>query len=123
MLFDEEKIQSSVAVAKPADLYESQLDIFLDPNDPAIYEEALKQGISYEYLEAAKISPVYKMIKEWKIAFPLHPEFRTFPMVWYIPPMSPISQEMNKIESSDMYVIHVAYMHIPSMYFANMLTT
>lgn len=122
MLFDEEKIQSSVAVSNPADLYESQLDIFLDPNDPAIYEEALKQGISYEYLEAAKISPVYKMIKEWKIAFPLHPEFRTFPMVWYIPPMSPILQEMNKIESSDMYVVNVADMRIPIKYIANMLT-
>ena len=27
---------------------------------------------------------------EWKIALPLHPEYRTLPMVWYIPPLSPI---------------------------------
>ena len=27
---------------------------------------------------------------DWKIAFPLHPEYRTLPMVWYIPPLSPI---------------------------------
>jgi nitrate reductase / nitrite oxidoreductase, beta subunit len=30
------------------------------------------------------------MAMDWKIAFPLHPEYRTLPMVWYIPPLSPI---------------------------------
>jgi len=29
-------------------------------------------------------SPVYKMAIDWKIAFPLHPEYRTLPMVWYV---------------------------------------
>ena len=27
---------------------------------------------------------------DWKVAFPLHPEYRTLPMVWYVPPLSPI---------------------------------
>ena len=35
-------------------------------------------------------SPVWKMAMEWKVAFPLHPEYRTLPMVWYVPPLSPI---------------------------------
>ena len=35
------------------------------------------------------------MIIDWKIALPLHPEYRTMPMVWYIPPLSPI---MNMVE-------------------------
>ena len=30
------------------------------------------------------------MIKQWQIALPLHMEYRTLPMVWYIPPLSPI---------------------------------
>jgi len=30
------------------------------------------------------------MAIDWKVAFPLHPEFRTLPMVWYVPPLSPI---------------------------------
>ena len=30
------------------------------------------------------------MAIDWKIAFPLHPEYRTLPMVWYVPPLSPI---------------------------------
>ena len=42
------------------------------------------------WLEAARRSPVYKMAMDWKIAFPLHPEYRTLPMVWYVPPLSPI---------------------------------
>jgi nitrate reductase beta subunit len=30
------------------------------------------------------------MAMDWKVAFPLHPEYRTLPMVWYVPPLSPI---------------------------------
>jgi nitrate reductase beta subunit len=41
-------------------------------------------------MEAARRSPVYKLAVEWKLAFPPHPEFRTLPMVWYIPPLSPL---------------------------------
>ena len=33
---------------------------------------------------------MYKLAIEYKMAFPLHPEFRTMPMVWYCPPLSPI---------------------------------
>jgi len=40
-------------------------------------------------------SPVYKMAVEWKVALPLHPEYRTLPMVWYVPPLSPITAAAN----------------------------
>ncbi len=30
------------------------------------------------------------MCKRWRIALPLHPEYRTLPMVWYVPPLSPV---------------------------------
>jgi nitrate reductase beta subunit len=30
------------------------------------------------------------MCKRWQIALPLHPEYRTLPMVWYVPPLSPV---------------------------------
>jgi nitrate reductase beta subunit len=30
------------------------------------------------------------MAMDWKLALPLHPEYRTLPMVWYVPPLSPI---------------------------------
>ena len=27
---------------------------------------------------------------KYEVALPLHPEYRTMPMVWYIPPLSPV---------------------------------
>ena len=77
------------------DLYQSQLHIFLDPNDPEVIAKAKEEGIPMDWIEAAQKSPIYKMIIDWKIALPLHPEYRTMPMVWYIPPLSPI---MNMVE-------------------------
>ena len=52
--------------------------------------EQARDGIPEAWLEAARHSPVWKMAMEWKVAFPLHPEYRTLPMVWYVPPLSPI---------------------------------
>ncbi len=34
-------------------------------------------------------SSVYKLINKWKVALRLHPEFKTEPNVFYIPPLSP----------------------------------
>ncbi|MAF96305.1 MAG: respiratory nitrate reductase subunit beta [Rhodospirillaceae bacterium] len=34
-------------------------------------------------------SPVYKLVKKWKVALPLHAEFGTQPNVYYVPPLSP----------------------------------
>ncbi|PIN63767.1 respiratory nitrate reductase subunit beta, partial [Klebsiella pneumoniae] len=28
------------------------------------------------------------MAMDWNLALPLHPEYRTLPMVWYVPPLS-----------------------------------
>ncbi|MEZ5068816.1 MAG: hypothetical protein R2847_10175 [Bacteroidia bacterium] len=36
-------------------------------------------GIAESTIEAAQKSPVYKFVKVWKLALPLHPEFRTLP--------------------------------------------
>ena len=30
------------------------------------------------------------MIFDFELALPLHPEYRTLPMVWYVPPLSPV---------------------------------
>ena len=45
---------------------------------------------SRDWVEAAKRSPIYALINRFKVALPLHPEYRTMPMVWYIPPLSPV---------------------------------
>jgi nitrate reductase / nitrite oxidoreductase, beta subunit len=33
---------------------------------------------------------VYALINTYRVALPLHLEYRTMPMVWYIPPLSPV---------------------------------
>src|SRR5665811_1041516 len=65
-------------------------DRLLDPDDPEVREQARRDGIADDWLEAASRSPVYAMCKRWRIALPLHPEYRTLPMVWYVPPLSPV---------------------------------
>ena len=50
--------------------------------------------------EAARRSPVYKMAIDWRVAFPLHPEYRTLPMVWYVPP--PIQSAAASLGASNM---------------------
>lgn len=91
VLYDADKIEEAASAADPKDLYESHLNLFLDPNDPEIVKQAKKDGIPEDWIEAAQASPVYKLAVEHKVALPLHPEYRTLPMVWYIPPLSPIT--------------------------------
>ncbi|MEM0021279.1 MAG: nitrate reductase subunit beta [Fervidicoccaceae archaeon] len=123
LLYDAERIREAASAEESA-LLKSQLSIILDPNDPKIEEEALNQGIWKDWLESAKKSPVFKMVKEWKIAFPLHPEYRTLPMVFYIPPLSPIlrifeGEELGELEPEDIFP-NVRNMRIPVAYLAKM---
>ncbi len=123
ILYDADRIQEAASVEDETDLYQAQLDIFLDPNDPDVQEAALADGVPSEWLEAAKRSPVWKMAMDWKVAFPLHPEYRTLPMVWYIPPLSPIQ---NAAETGmigfDGELPDVHALRIPVRYLANLLT-
>jgi nitrate reductase beta subunit len=63
------------------------------------------------------------MAMDWKVAFPLHPEYRTLPMVWYVPPLSPIQSaaEAGKIAWDD-GLPDVNSLRIPLRYLANLLT-
>lgn len=85
-----------VATAPEADLVELHREIILDPHDPEVIAAAKEQDISESWLDAAQRSPVYKMFKEWKIALPLHPEFRTVPSLFYVPPESPVASSLDK---------------------------
>lgn len=123
MLYDADRIEQAASVADERDLYQSQLDIFLDPHDPAVQAEALRQGIAQSWLDAACKSPVYKMACEWKIAFPLHPEYRTLPMVWYVPPLSPIQSAAEAgFMGMNGVIPDVKSLRIPVKYLANLLT-
>ncbi|MEM9965824.1 MAG: 4Fe-4S dicluster domain-containing protein, partial [Asticcacaulis sp.] len=123
LLYDADRIEEAAATKDEENLYQAQLDIFLDPFDPEVIKAAKAEGIPDSWLEAAKISPVYKMAIDWKIAFPLHPEYRTMPMVWYVPPLSPIQ---NAATSGDVgmngIIPDVKSLRIPLKYLANLLT-
>ncbi|HIH2763410.1 MAG TPA: nitrate reductase subunit beta [Candidatus Azoamicus sp.] len=123
MLYDAEKIKEIALTEHVNNLYEEQLKIFLNPYDKDVINECLKQGISETWLKAAQNSPVYKMISEWKIALPLHPEYRTLPMVWYIPPLSPIQNKINSNTISKNGILpDVSFLRIPIKYLSNLLT-
>ncbi len=123
LLYDADRIKEMASVKDEQDLYQAQLDIFLDPHDPAVIAQAKADGVPDSWIEAAQNSPVYKMAMDWKVAFPLHPEYRTLPMVWYIPPLSPIQNAAHKgyIES-DGVIPDVRSLRIPVKYLANLLT-
>lgn len=90
-LYDADRVTEAASTPDPKDLYEAQLDLMLDPNDPEVIAAARAQGdIPEDWMDAARRSPVYALAKTYKVALPLHPEYRTMPMVWYIPPLSPI---------------------------------
>jgi len=123
ILYDAERIMEAALKTDKKDLYKGHLDVFLDPHDPEVNREALKQGIPESYLQAAKNSPVYKLVIDWKIAFPLHPEFRTLPMVWYVPPLSPLKSTVESGKEGINGIIPDSdFMKIPVKYLANMFT-
>ena len=63
------------------------------------------------------------MVMEWKVALPLHPEYRTLPMVWYVPPLSPISAAANAGHLGvNGEIPDVSELRIPVKYLANLLT-
>lgn len=123
VLYDADRIEEAASVPDEQDLYEAQLRVFLNPNDPEIVSAARRDGIPDAWLEAARHSPIWKMAMEWKVAFPLHPEYRTLPMVWYVPPLSPIQSAAaaGKI-GHDGEMPDVRSLRIPLKYLANLLT-
>jgi nitrate reductase beta subunit len=123
MLYDADGIEAAANAQNEKDLYAAQLKIFLDPNDPVIAEMARADGVPQDWIEAAKRSPVWKMAMDWKVAFPLHPEYRTLPMVWYVPPLSPIRNAAEAgLIGHDREMPDVRNLRIPVRYLANLLT-
>ncbi len=62
----------------------------MDPFDREVIAAAKANGVPDSTIKAAQNSPTYKFVKEWGMALPLHPEFRTLPMLFYVPPLLPV---------------------------------
>ena len=125
MLYDADKIADLASTPDEQNLYDAQLEIFLDPNDPAVIAQARLDGVPDDWIEAAQKSPIYKLAVDWKVAFPIHPEFRTLPMVWYVPPLSPVQSHIdqgNLPTTPDGVIPNVDTLRAPLQYLANLLT-
>jgi nitrate reductase beta subunit len=96
VLIDSDRVEEAASVPNEHDLLESQLSLFLDPDDPEVQAQARRDGIADDWILAAQRSPVYALAKRFRVALPLHPEYRTLPMVWYVPPLSPVESLMEQ---------------------------
>jgi nitrate reductase beta subunit len=125
-LYDVDRVTAAAATPDEKDLYAAQLDLILDPHDPQVIAAARQQGIPPDWLDAARRSPVYALAKTYKVALPLHPEYRTMPMVWYIPPLSPIvdllRDQGHDAESPDILFGAIRSLRIPMEYLAELFT-
>jgi nitrate reductase beta subunit len=90
VLYDADRVLEAASTPDEHDLYEAQRSVFLDPHDPEVVRAAEQAGIPRDWVTAAQRSPIHALINTFKVALPLHPEYRTMPMVWYIPPLSPV---------------------------------
>jgi nitrate reductase / nitrite oxidoreductase, beta subunit len=93
LLYDGSRIEEAAKVPD-ADLVAAHREIVLDPTDDAVVRGARASGISDGILAAARTSPVYRFVKEFGLALPLHAEFRTIPMLFYVPPLLPVAARM-----------------------------
>ncbi|WP_313820988.1 nitrate reductase subunit beta [Citricoccus sp.] len=125
-LYDADRVTEAASVPNEQDLYEAQLDLMMDPHDPQVIEAARAEGIPEDWLEAARRSPVYKLAKEMRVALPLHPEYRTMPMVWYVPPLSPVvdllKDQGHDGEDADNLFGAIESLRIPVEYLAELFT-
>ena len=95
LLYDADKIHSAASSSDDS-LINDHLDVYLDPFDPLVIQAAKDNGVADSTIKAAQESPVYKFVKEWKIALPLHAEFRTLPNLFYVPPMLPVMASISE---------------------------
>lgn len=126
VLYDADAVAKAAATPDPQDLYQAQLSTLLDPSDPKVIKEAEAQGIPHDWMIAARRSPTYSLIAKYKVALPLHPEFRTMPMVWYIPPLSPVAEAASASgydpDDPDTIFASIDTLRIPMEYLANLLS-
>ena len=123
LLYDADRVEEAASIPDEKELLDAQRSIFLDPHDPGVIEQARFDGIPEDWIEAAQRSPLYKLAIEWGVALPLHPEYRTLPMVWYVPPLSPVMSLIEDGEPDpDAVFPAIEEMRIPNKYLANLLT-
>ncbi|QSE87255.1 nitrate reductase subunit beta (plasmid) [Rhodococcus pseudokoreensis] len=126
MLYDADRVLDAASTTDEHGLYDAQRAVFLDPKDPEVIRQAQLAGIPDDWIDGAQRSPIWALINEYKVALPLHPEYRTMPMVWYIPPLSPVvdavSETGEDAERKDNLFAAINTLRIPVEYLAGLFT-
>ena len=123
LLYDADRLEE-VARVPDDELVDAHRSLILDPRDPEVIAAARKSGIHDSVMESARISPVYRFVKEWGIALPPHIEFRTFPMLFYVPPLLPVISRREDdvtVTESDEFFHDIEKARLPLEYLANLL--
>jgi nitrate reductase len=118
IFYDADRVKEASSVTDPKEIYNKLMEVICDPNDPQVVTAAKEAGIPPRWIRAAQDSPSYRLIREWRLAFPLHPEYRTLPNIWYVPPLSPIARRVEE----EVFFPGAAEMRIPVAYLAQLLT-
>jgi len=100
ILYDADRIHE-VASASDKDLIARHMDMLMDPFDPKVIASAKANGIADSTIHAAQTSPTYKFVKQWGLALPLHAEFRTLPMLFYVPPLLPVMATVKEVANRE----------------------
>ena len=122
LLYDADMIEK-VANLPDEELIEAQRDMILDPFDLKVIAAAKKNGVPDDVITHAQMSPVYQFVKVWKIALPPHIEYRTLPMLFYVPPMSPVmaARENETISNISDDLFHdIDDARVPMQFLANL---
>ncbi|MFJ8444084.1 nitrate reductase subunit beta [Kitasatospora griseola] len=126
VLYDADRVGEAASVTDEQELLDAQRQVFLDPDDPEVVAAARESGIPEDWIAAARRSPVRALISKYKVALPLHPEYRTMPMVWYVPPLSPVLDAVGEAggdaDDPDHVFAAVTRLRIPLEYLANLFT-
>jgi ethylbenzene hydroxylase subunit beta/complex iron-sulfur molybdoenzyme family reductase subunit beta len=68
---------------------------------PACVRQCPGRGVFIGFLDDAD-SAVHRLVEDWQVALPLHPEWNTRPNVFYVPPISPFKlREDRSVDESE----------------------
>ncbi|MGA8891566.1 MAG: nitrate reductase subunit beta [Anaeromyxobacteraceae bacterium] len=120
LLYDADRLLEA-AGKTDAELVAAQRAVILDPFDPSVAAAAVRNGLPEAVVESARRSPVYRFVKEWEIALPLHPEYRTLPMLFYVPPLLP-AMAQDAAEGAPSFFTSLEKARLPLRYLASLFS-
>ena len=123
VLYDADRIEET-ASRPDNELVEAQREIILDPLDAEVIRRAKANGVDDKVIESAQRSPVYKYVKTWRLGLPYHPEWRTLPMLFYVPPLLPVTASLNEgnYELATDFFSSLESARLPIRYMAHLFT-